>query len=439
VASKIIAADWVVPVASAPIRDGAAGIEGTRVAWVGPLGELPAEWSGVPVDRRRGVITPGLVNAHTHLQYTHFATLGRGRYDSFEHWSESFGEMLASVGDPDYWRAAALDGARQAIASGTTVFGDVVTHDQARGAIAAHHVAGVEYLEAIGYYGRLWEEAGRARFLARLDQPATCRCGISPHAPYSLDGSVIRDLVAIARQRGLRVHSHVAESSVERNLYRNGDRSVLEIYGDLRDEFELIRKGGSGLGTGAYADSVDLLDDNTHLAHAIYLDRAERDLILRRGTRVVLCPRSNAVLGLERAPVAAYLAEGHDISVGTDSLASSPSLDLMEDVACLRAIAIEQGYGEPDLNRRLIRAATVGGARALGLADTGYGTLIPGGPADLAVFDIVVKDDDVEAALVKGAAGRCSLTIANGRVLHDWNYNRAKHRAVMKQECTRPG
>lgn len=419
VSPAVIAADWVAPVVSPPIRDGAVVLDAGRVAWVGRLDELPARWSAAPVDRRPGVITPGLVNAHTHLQYTHFADLGQRQYVSFEQWSHAFEAAYWAVPDPGFWAASALDGARQAIAAGSTVFAEIVTNDQARGALAACGVTGIEYLEAIGQYEQRWQDGARAQFLSRLEQPGPTPLGISPHAPYSLDGSVIRDLISIAAERKARLHMHVAESSVEANLYRHGDRSVLAIYGDLRDQFDLIRRGGSGQGTAAYADSVGILTRTTHLAHAIYLGRPERDLLLRRGTQVALCPRSNAVLGLGPAPVAAYLTEGHEIAVGTDSLASSPSLDLIADLAMLGQIARQQGYRDADLARRLLRAATAGGARAMGLYDDGYGTLAAGGPADLAVFDVAVDGLAVEDALVASGAGRCTLTIAGGAVVHD--------------------
>lgn len=417
--SRVIAADWVVPVGGSPIPDGAVVIDGERISWIGALSDLPATWAADPVDRRRGVITPGLVNAHTHLQYTHFDAVGRGRYSGFEHWSDVFGEFYDAVADPEDWRRAALDGVRQALRSGTTVFAEIVTNDEARGALGACHAGGIEYLEAIGQFNRVWEAGGRAQFLAWLDEPTVIPYGISPHAAYSLDGAVITELVGIAADRGLRLHSHLGESSVEAELYRHGDKAVLGAYGDLRDEFELVRLGGAGHTTAGYADSIGLLGATTHVAHAIYLERADRDLLLERGTQVALCPRSNQVIGLAEAPVAAYLSEGHEIAVGTDSLASSPSLDLMADVRELAAVARRQGYLADDLHARIIRAATLGGAMAMGLADAGYGTLVEGGPADLAVFDVAVEGADVERALVEQGEGACTLTVCAGRIVHE--------------------
>ena len=214
----------------------------------------------------------------------------------------------------------------------------------------------------------------------------------------------------------MRIHSHVGESSVEATLYDHGNRDVLEIYGDMRDEFALIRSGGAGLSTARYAESIGLLGGDSHLAHGIYLDRWDRDLLRETGTLVSLCPRSNRVIGLDAPPVAGYLSEGHEIAIGTDSLSSSPSLDLLGDVAALAELAHAQGYREDDLHHRLLDAATAGGSRVLGRHD--LGALRPGMRADLAVFDVAVGDDVPERALVERGEGSCTLTVIGGRVRH---------------------
>jgi len=416
VESRTLVADWVVPVSSAPLRDAAVVIEGTRVAWVGPFAELPGRWHGVAVEEISGVLTPGLVNAHAHLQYSAFAALGTERYSSFEEWSEDFEEAYLQVTDGMYWKESADLGARAATASGTTMIGEIVTSPEARGVLAAQGLRGIEYLEVIAQTKERWHGSARSAFVAWLDEPTDIVRGISPHAPYSLDGAVVMDLVALAAERGLRLHSHIAESAIESRLYEYGDRTVLEIFGDLRNEFDLVRTGGAGHSTAEYVETLGLFGPSTHLAHGIYLDRQGRDVMRSHGAAVALCPRSNAVIGVGPAPVAGYLAEGHAIAVGTDSLASTPSLDLMADVAELARIAYDQGYREADLPHRLIRAATLGGAAALGLAG---GVIEPGAVADLAAFAVEVDQDDVEGALVEQGEGRCLLTVAQGRTVHD--------------------
>jgi cytosine/adenosine deaminase-related metal-dependent hydrolase len=130
---------------------------------------------------------------------------------------------------------------------------------------------------------------------------------------------------------------------------------------------------------------------------------------------VALCVRSNTVLGAGEAPVADYLAEGSPLAIGTDSRASNPSLDLVEEIAAVRELALAQGSPADGLARRLVEAATLGGAHALGLA--GAGRIEPGARADLAVFDVPTEGDPYEALVAHGA-GRCVATVAGGRLVH---------------------
>jgi cytosine/adenosine deaminase-related metal-dependent hydrolase len=136
---------------------------------------------------------------------------------------------------------------------------------------------------------------------------------------------------------------------------------------------------------------------------------------------VALCPRSNATIGLNPPPIAAYLAEGNGICIGTDSLASSPSLDLLEDVKLLRDLALDQGYEAEDLSRRLLRAATLGGAKALGMdsGEQGVGSLESGKRADLAVFDLATTAESAETSVVAEGSGRCIATILAGELRAD--------------------
>ena len=423
----VFAADWALPMSRPAIRNGAVAVIDGLVAWVGRLEDLPIDFAELPLERRRGILTPGLVNGHTHLQYTGFARLGRGSYGGFEDWSKAFEVLYDAVKDPEEWGRAAREGAQLALRSGTTALAEIVTDASASGVLVEAGLDGIEYLEAIGETEIRWNAGGREAFLSWLDESRRDHrghVGVSPHAPYSLDGEVIRDLAASARKRGMRIHSHVGESAVEASLYAHGNRDVLEIYGDMRDEFALIQSGGTGLSTARYAESIDLLGPDSHLAHGIYLDVEDRELLRASGTRVALCPRSNRVIGLEAPPAAAYLSEGHDIAVGTDSLSSSPSLDLLGDVAALAQLCRAQGYASDDLHQRLVHAATIGGAGVLGRSD--LGTLTPGLRADLAVFDVEVASgacsgggeaaESPERALVERGEGSCVLTVIGGAV-----------------------
>lgn len=130
----------------------------------------------------------------------------------------------------------------------------------------------------------------------------------------------------------------------------------------------------------------------------------------RPTSTAVLMTRSDAFLGVEQAPVADLLSRGV-VALGTDSLASCPDLDLLAEARSTRDVARRQGLEHPE--EALVRALTLGGARAVG---QDLGTLEVGRRADLAVFD--VPTDAPYRGLVEHGAGRCVATVLGGRLVH---------------------
>jgi cytosine/adenosine deaminase-related metal-dependent hydrolase len=179
-------------------------------------------------------------------------------------------------------------------------------------------------------------------------------------------------------------------------------------------EFELIDAGAGVTPTRHLADLGGLGPD-VHVAHGVHVDAADRALLREHGTAVALCVLSNDILKAGTPPVADYLREGNLFGIGSDSLASSPSLDLLEHAAATRGVAREQGYRDEDLDRRLVDACTTGGAAAMGL--TQAGRIEEGVRADLAVFD-VPSTGDPYSALIDHGPGRCTATVLGGRLVH---------------------
>ncbi|PZE81763.1 amidohydrolase family protein [Curtobacterium sp. MCBD17_032] len=412
-----------------PIADGAVAVRDGRILHVGERSWVVDQLDGVPVTERRwrGALLPGLVNAHTHLQYTGMGSVGRVQYAGFEDWAAAFNDVYAQ---PHDWRAEAATGAAQSIAAGVTSIADVVTDIEAATALEDAGLGGIAYWEVMDWENAAWQEHGRAQVLAELERiPTTPGAGLSPHAPYSLDVAPLLELPDIVRQRGLRLHLHLGEAAFE------GERTAIEPVPGLEGvvgvghgtdwhlanvpSFRAMRALGFGASATSFVDRLGVLGPDCHVAHGVYMTAADRALLRARGTAVALCPRSNAVIGLDPPPVADYLREGSPIAVGTDSLSSSPSLDPMADVTALYRIARAQGYRGRDLHERLLAAVTLGGAHAMGLAvgPDRIGHLAVGARADLAVFDVDARTvPDALAELVEDGAGRAVATVVRGEV-----------------------
>jgi aminodeoxyfutalosine deaminase len=421
----------VLPVSRPPIADGAVLVHGSRILDVGSHAEVRARLDRADGDRAGdtgvdtavqtvewdGAIAPGIVNAHTHLQYTSMAAAGRAVHSGFETWMQAFMELYEQ---PHDWRGSAAEGVWLSLRSGTTAVAEIVTDPAAGSAVHEAGLNGVVFWEVLGWTDADWAAGGRdtvtAQWSALPHPPAT---GLSPHAIYSLDTAVIRDLALLAGELGVRQHIHAAESAWEDAYVRTGTGDLAERWRAAgRGGFALLQGGGAGRSVIGYLDDLGALTPTTHLAHGIYVDADDRRLLRERGVAVALCPRSNAVIGLDPPPVAAYLREGNPIAVGTDSLSSSPSLNVLDDVVELYRLARSQGYAEADLHARLFAAATAGGAFALGL-DAGpepAGVLAAGARADLAVLPVGSADPaEALAELVENGAPHALATIVGGR------------------------
>ncbi|MFZ7087584.1 amidohydrolase family protein [Curtobacterium sp. RRHDQ10] len=417
----------VVPMTAPPILDGAVAVRAGRILHVGERSWVVDQLGDRPFTERRwrGAILPGLVNAHSHLQYTGMARVGSGSYDGFEDWARAFNR---SYGDGHDWALDAAEGASRSIVAGVTSIADVITDIEAAEVLADAGLGGIAYWEVMDWENATWQDGGREHVLEELARiPTTPGAGLSPHAPYSLDVAPLLELPDLVRQRGLRLHLHLGEAAFE------GERSVLEPVPGLDGvvgighgadwhlanvpSFRALRALGFGASATAFVDRLGVLGPDCHIAHGVYMTAADRALLRARGTAVALCPRSNAVIGLDPPPVADYLREGSPIAVGTDSLSSSPSLDPMADVTALHRIARAQGYSAHDLHERLLAAVTLGGANAMGLAvgPDRTGHLAVGARADLAVFDVDARTvPDAFAELVEDGAGRAIATVIRG-------------------------
>ncbi|WP_406283652.1 amidohydrolase family protein [Embleya sp. NBC_00896] len=394
-----------------PIRDGGVLVEDDRIVAVGPRAALTS--AGARERVWRGVLTPGLVNAHAHLQYTDFGDLALSGL-AFPEWIRALTARRPTFSEV-MWQESARRGVHHMLRSGTTAAADVVTDPCVLVPVGRSGLRGISYVEVIAD-DAMWAGGRRAEFLGTLSGASGGReLGVSPHTPFTVGTAVFKECVAIARERGLRLHPHLAETAHEAEFIRSGTGRFADLNRAVGMALELL-DGGSGAGPAGYLDGFDGLGPDVHVAHGVHLAADDRALLRARGTAVALCVRSNAILAAGEPPIADYLAEGSPIALGSDSLASSPSLDMWEEAAAARELAIRQGYLGDDLDRRLVEAVTVGGAAAMG-GLAGAGTLRAGALADLAVFDVPTEGDPY-AALVAHGTGSCLATVLGGRLVH---------------------
>ena len=414
----IYAADWVLPVEGEPIERGGVAVEGGRIVAVGPADELEGERRDFP----EAAIVPGLVNAHTHLEYAVYAGFGDGL--PFGPWLHTHIERKARIGWDEFVAIARL-GAAESLAGGVTTVGDASFSGAA--AVAAHELGlrALVYLEIFGADPSQVEEL-RAR-IDELEGEVGERVllGVSPHAPYSVSAEVY----AAAYALGGPVATHVAESDDETDFMLHGRGPIAAVS-------EIDPAGTTSV---RHLAAHGLLEPRVVAAHCVKVDDEEIELLAEHDVAVAHCPRSNALLGCGVAPLRALLDAGLRIGLGTDSPASTPSLDMWEEMRA--AVYAARARAErPDAlgANEALELATLGSARALGLADE-IGSLAAGKRADLAVVSLsgspyLPWEDPTVAVVFGGSPERVHLTLVEGEERYEkggFEWHELRHSAAV--------
>ncbi|HKP70356.1 MAG TPA: amidohydrolase family protein [Pyrinomonadaceae bacterium] len=422
---KILAAEFVLPISSEPIEGGAVAIDGERIVAVGPQNEITARFPDASVtDFGVAAILPGFVNCHSHLEITSM----RGALDSVEH---DFKSWLLKLNDirsgmsPDDIEAAATLGAGEGARAGVTCFGDIGRCGE----------AGLSALKSVGLRGVLFQETEfspdnataeedlnklRSKIDSlRRDATDLVEIGISPHSPYTVSRRLFELIAEYAAAEGLKVTIHAAESAEEKRLLANGEGLFTKFYERVGVQWEVPHCSSI-----EFLQRTGILATRPLLAHCVTVTSSDIDVIAQTGTTIAHCPKSNAKFGHGYAPFEKFLAAGIAVGLGSDSVASNNVCDLLEEArfAALLARNHEErnGFIGP---RDALYAATLGGAKALGLQDK-VGTLEAGKCADVAVVSLSELSqspiNDVEAALVFSSNARdVVMTIVNGRTVYE--------------------
>jgi 5-methylthioadenosine/S-adenosylhomocysteine deaminase len=421
---KIFKANYVLPIAGAPIEGGAIAVEGERIVAVGTASTLAGSFPGAEIeDFGEAAILPGFVNCHSHLEITSM----RGALDDvegdFSSWLLKLNEIREGLSDDDI-RASALAGATEGARAGVTCFGD----------IGRYAVAGFEALKRVGLRGIIFQETEFSvedhtadddlrKLIDKFESLASSqtdlvKVGISPHSPYTVSPRLFQLIAGFAIENNVKLTVHAGESADESDLLQRGTGLFTGIYKKYNVEWK------SPLCSSVeYLDRLGVLRARPLLAHCVTVSPGDIGLIAVSGSSIAHCPKSNAKFGHGFAPFEACLDAGINVGLGSDSVASNNVCDLLEE-SRFAALAARNREGSRRFitAAEMLRTATLGGATALGL-DTRIGTLEPGKQADLAVVSLAEPAQkpihDVHTALIFASGGRdCIMTMVAGDVIY---------------------
>ncbi|WP_289149898.1 8-oxoguanine deaminase [uncultured Salipiger sp.] len=377
--------------------------------------------AGEVVDASRCVVTPGLVNTHHHLYQTLTRAVPGGQDALLFGWLKTLYPIWARFG-PEEIRISALTGLAELALSGCTLTSDHLylypngarlddTIDAAqeiglrfhatRGAMSIGESDGglppdslVEREEAI------LEDC--IRVVDAFHDPregAMVRIGVAPCSPFSVTRELMRDTALLARDKGVMMHTHLAEN----------------------DEDIAYSLATFGCRPGQYAEELGWTGPDVWHAHCVKLDGAEIDLFADTRTGVAHCPCSNCRLGSGIAPVRAMIDAGVPVGLGVDGSASNDGSNLVAEAR--QAMLLQRvSLGADAMSaREALRLATRGGAEVLGRYDCGQVTV--GKRADLALWDVSGIDSagswDRAALLLAGPQRVRHLFVEGRQVVRD--------------------
>ncbi len=360
---------WVIPVVPAgqALENHGVAIRAGRIVAVLPADAADERFAPLKrVDLPRHALIPGLVNLHTHAAMS----LMRGLADDLAlmRWlKEHIWPAEAKHVSPEFVYDGTLIACAEMLRGGVTCMNEMYFFpgSAARAAVDAGMRAAIGII-AIEFPTRYASDPDDylAKGLATRDafkgEPLLAFC-MAPHAPYTVSNRTFERIVTMAEELDLPIHLHLHETAdeIRDSIAEHGKRPI-----------ERLR-------------ALGVLSPRLIAVHAVHLDSGDIDMLARHGCSVAHCPSSNLKLASGFAPAAALLARGMNVGLGTDGAASNNRLDMFQEMrtAALLAKAVSR---DPEAMPAMqaLHAATLGGARALGL-DTVIGSIEAGKSADL--------------------------------------------------------
>jgi 5-methylthioadenosine/S-adenosylhomocysteine deaminase len=402
-------------------------VEGQQIVSVASRTMLARQFPDAGVrDFGPSAIIPGLINAHSHLELTAMRGFLETEESDFFAWLKKLTTARLERMTADDLYVSAAWGACEAVRAGVTCVADASeSATESMRALRDVGLRGTVFQESFGPDPR-WAQDNFDRLktkiggLRELETPLV-KCGVSPHAPYTVCAPQLEMISRFALDESLPLMMHAAESRMEMSLIRDGEGPFAD---GLRDRG--IKWNAHGVSPIQYLAGLGVLQTRPLLAHCIHIDAADIETLKQTETKVAHCPKSNAKLGHGIAPFQKLLDKGVDVGLGSDSVASNNNCDLLEEARF--ALLLSRSQSEAGLSTRLVsadevlRSVTLGGAQALRL-DNQVGELREGLQADFAVVSLdgphQIPSYDPAGTLIFASSG-CDViaTIVAGREVY---------------------
>ena len=422
---NIISAEYVVPISSEPIENGAVAFEKDKIIAVGTIRELIEKFPEAAIENfGEAAILPGFVNAHSHLEITAMRGFVDEFDDDFASWLLTLSKVRGEVLTDEDVQTAAILGAIEGAHAGVTTFGDIGRFGK----------NGFDALNTVGLRGIVFQETEfspdndtaekdfeklKEKFLQlRENETSLVKAGLSPHATYTVSAKLFEKIAEYALAENVKITIHAAESAEETELMENGTGFFAGIYQKYGFKWKNPRCSSI-----EFLDALGVLKAKPLLAHCVKVSDRDIELIKKSGSRIAHCPKSNAKFGHGIAPFEKFLDAKIGVGFGSDSMASNNTCDLLEEARFATLFARNLPARKRFLQaKEIIETATLGGAKALGLENE-TGSLEAGKQADFAIVSLEnaaqTPNHDVYSTLLFASNARdVCLTIVAGEEIY---------------------
>ena len=353
------------------------------------------------------VILPGLVNVHAHIELPFLRNSIRA--NSFSEWVLNLIRAKKELNQDDYVLSS-KGNINALILTGTTTVGEICTHGISPILLKKSRLRTIVFDEIIRMEDREGKSSDFKVQSSDRRQSSLLQHGLSPHTPYTVSEKVLREVAAIAEKKDLKLAVHVAESKDELRLLQRKKSGLEKLYQFAHWDLSWAPKGASSF---EYLNRIGLLSPRLLAVHAVQVTDNDIQLIRNAKTSIAHCPRSNKELNVGKMPLKKFLDAGITVGLGTDSLASVPTLNMWDEMRYAYRIHRRDDISPEDI----FGIATIGGAKALGL-DKEIGTIEPGKKADIIAVPLPKKNTgDLYSDLLRETKS-CIMTMVNGKILY---------------------
>lgn len=393
-------------------------MEDGRIKDTGTSDIIKKKYPEIPVRNfPESILMPGLVNCHTHLEYSALGPLTK--HVDFVPWIKGLIQKQKALSKAEILLSIRKT-VKSLISAGVTSVGEVSRSGLSLDELIKSGIKGVYFNEFVAVDdNRLKKaicdhEANFRQCKLKLKRP-DLKPGVFPHSPYTLSTKSLKYISSYYKKNKISCGMHAAESPFENEFIFKGSGPLADFVKTF--QLESIPISGKWRGTTEYLNGLKFTDPLNHLVHCVHLNRKDFALLAKTKTGIVLCPRSNYLLKNGEFPLRSALKYDLKMGIGTDSLASNYSLDMFEEIRMLKNI-----YGSSLINERLVRIATLGGAEVLG-SEKETGSLLPGKKADLIVVKINTRPvknlSPVDHIVSKAVANDVCFTMIDGLIRFD--------------------